>query len=75
MTQIVHPTVIEPRGLDLFKPISNLIKSDRYVGLAPNQVRVYYKNYVNDFKRALSPLQPREMSIREAINDQLTPGS
>jgi hypothetical protein len=70
VARIVHPTVIEPRGLDLFVPIRKLIKCNRYVGLATNQMRVYYKTYKNDYKRAL---YPGETSICQAINLQLQP--
>lgn len=40
----------------------------------PDEVRVYYTKYVNDFKPQLTPLQPGQTSIRDAANDQLAPG-
>ena len=69
---------MEPRGLDLLRPIWWLMQAGRrnskYIGLEPNQVRVYYTRYINDFKPRLHPLQPGQISIRDAVNDQLTPG-
>ena len=35
---------------------------------------VYYKKYINDYKPQLSPLQPGQLSIRDAVDNQLTPG-
>ena len=77
---------MEPRGLDFLRPIWHLmqaqtndefgmtIQNDNYIGLAADQVRVYYKKYVNDYKSQLNPLQPGQFSIRDAVNDGLTPG-
>ena len=75
---------MEPRGLDFLRPIWWMMQAPtrhavlnanyKYIGLAPDQVRVYYTKYVNDFKSQLSPLQPGQPSIRDAVNDQLTPG-
>ena len=73
---------MEPRGLDFLRPIWWMMQTqwfDRsqnheYIGLAPDQVRVHYVKYVNDFKQQLTPLQPGQLSIRDAVNDQLTPG-
>ena len=73
---------MEPRGLDFLRPIWDLMQAqdhrgdqnDKYIGLAPDQVRVHYVKYVNDFKQQLNPLQPGQLSIRDAVYDQLTPG-
>ena len=65
---------MEPRGLDFLRPISEMMQANYYIGLAPDQVRVYYTKYINDYKRHLTPLQPGQLSIRDAVNDQLTPG-
>ena len=73
---------MEPRGLDFLRPIWYLMQTqsefgrpnDKYIGLAPDQVRVYYTKYVNDYKPQLNPLQPGQTSIRDAVNAQLTPG-
>ena len=65
---------MEPRGLDFLRPIWWMIQARNNIGLAPDQVRVYYAKYVNDFKSQSNPLQPGQTSIREAVNDQLTPG-
>ena len=73
---------MEPRGLDFLRPIWLMMQArdqtghqnDKYIGLAPDQVRVNYTKYVNDFKSQLSPLQPGHLSYRDAVNDQLTPG-
>ena len=73
---------MEPRGLDFLRPIWWMMQAqdqfgsqnDDYIGLAPDQVRVYYTKYVNDFKSQFNPLQPGQTSIRDAVNDQLTPG-
>ena len=72
---------MEPRGLDFLRPISEMMQTETngrpnnfYIGLAPDQVRVYYKKYINDYKPQLTPLQPGQLSIRDAVNDQLTPG-
>ena len=70
---------MEPRGLDFLRPIWWLMQpqneygyqNDEYIGLGSNEVRVYYSKYTNDFK---SQLQPGQTSIRDAVNDQLTPG-
>ena len=45
-----------------------------YIGLESHQVSVYYKKYINDYKPQLSPLQPGQLSIRDAVDNQLTPG-
>ena len=74
--------MMEPRGIDFLRPIwwlmqtksQNNLPNQEYIGLAPDQVRVYYAKYVNDFKPQLNPLQPGQMSIRDAVNNQLTPG-
>ena len=50
------------------------VQSVKYIGLAPDQVRVYYKKYTNDFKPQINQLAPNQNSIRDAVNDQLTPG-
>ena len=39
--------------------------------LKKDEVDIYYKTYVNNFKRALST---NEESIEQAVNDRLTPG-
>ena len=51
------------------------LRNEKYIGLEPDQVRVYYTKYVNDYKPQLKPLQPGQTSICDAINDQLTPGT
>ena len=63
---------MEKRGVELLYPIWKLIK-DRFdgIGLATDDVIVFYTTYINDFKR---PLQQNEMSINEAVNARLTPG-
>ena len=77
---------MEPRGLDFLYPIWRLMEArtpaqtstgrqnDKYIGLAPGQVRVHYTKYVNNFKPQLNQLQPGQLSIRDAVNDKLTPG-
>ena len=52
----------------------HLIQNDDYIGLAPDQVRVHYTEFVNDFKPQLNSLQPGQLSICDAVNDGLTPG-
>ena len=42
-----------------------------YIGLTVDQVRVHYTKYINDFKCSLLPGQ---ISIRDAVSNQLTPG-
>ena len=73
---------MEPRGLDFLWPIWSMMQAqDRFgfpnyefIGLASDQVHVYYTTYINDYKTQLNPLQPGQTSIRDAVNDQLTPG-
>ena len=73
---------MEPRGLDFLHPIWQLMqaqhwhgsRNDEYIGLESNEVRVYYTKYTNDFKPQFNPLQPGQTSIRDAVDDQLTPG-
>ena len=64
---------MEKRGVDFLYPIWNLIEGQLYysIGLATDDVSVFYTTYINDFKR---PLQQNETSINEAINARLTPG-
>ena len=72
---------MEPRGLDFLRPISEMMQAKNgwgdqnynYIGLAPDQVRVYYKKYINDYKPQTT-LQPDQLSIRDAVDNQLTPG-
>lgn len=73
---------MEPKGLEFLWPIwlmigsfNNTLLNNNYIGLAQDQVRVYYTKYVNDFKLQISPLQPGQTSIRDAVNAQLTPGT
>jgi len=73
---------MEPRGLDFLRPIWQLMqprdsdgsRNEKYIGLESNEVRVYYTKYTNNFKPQFNPLQPGQTSIRDAVNDQLTPG-
>ena len=69
---------MEKRGVDFLYPIWYLIEggADGYgrkcgIGLATDDVSVFYTSYINDFKR---PLQQNETSINEAVNARLTPG-
>ena len=72
---------MEPRGLDFLRPISEMMQThdyrgrqnDNYIGLAPDQVRVYYKKYINDYKPQTT-LQPGQLSISDAVDNQLTLG-
>jgi hypothetical protein len=80
--QIANPTVMEPRGLDFLRPIWEMMqtqnhrghRNDEYIGLASDEVRVYYTKYVNNYKSQLNQLQPGQISIRDAVKDGLTPG-
>ena len=73
---------MEPRGLDFLHPIWWLTQAqgqfndqnDEFVGLAPDQVRVYYRRYTNNFKQQFNPLKSDQISICDAIKDQLAPG-
>ena len=65
---------MEKRGIDCLYPICYLIEKENAnhgIGLADNDVKVFYSTYINDFKR---PLQPTELSIKTAIDEKLTPG-
>ena len=74
---------MEPRGLDFLRPIwwpmqtqklnvfGQSTQNDDYIGLAPDEVRVYYTTHVNDFK---PKLKPGQSSIRDAVFNQLKPG-
>ena len=63
---------MEKRGVDFLYPIWHLIeRRTNGIGLATNDVNVFYTTYVNDYKR---PLQQNEVSIKEAVNAKLTPG-
>ena len=69
---------MEKRGIDFLYPIwhlierrSDLIHGQNTIGLANNDVKVFYTTYINDFKRQL---RPNEQSIRTAIDEKLTPG-
>ena len=71
---------MEPRGLDFLRPIFEMMQTFVYgrqnyfyIGLESHQVRVHYKKYINDYKPQTT-LQPGQLSIRDAVNDQLTPG-
>ena len=61
---------MERRGVDFLYPIWNL--NEQYIGLAADDVNVFYTTYINDYKR---PLQQNEKSIKEAFNARLTPGT
>ena len=62
---------MEKRGVDVLFPICHLIKQRRNgIGLAIDDVSVFYTTYVNDHKR---PLQQDEVSIQEAFNAKNTP--
>lgn len=77
---------MEPRGLDFLRPLWSMMQTqnyslqtgvtqnEEYIGLAPDQVRVNYTTYVNDFKPQFNPLQAGQKSVRTAVNNQLTPG-
>lgn len=70
---------MEARGLDFLYPIWKLMQPQdnfgrhnfNYIGLTVDQVRVHYTKYINDFKCSLLPGQ---ISIRDAVSNQLTPG-
>ena len=63
---------MEKRGVDVLFPICHLINQRRNgIGLATDDVSVFYTTYVNDYKR---PLQQDEVSIQEAFNAKNTPG-
>jgi len=64
---------MKKRGVDFLYPIWHLIeRRTNGIGLAPKDVNVFYTTYVNDYKRSL---QQNEVSIREAVNAKLTPGT
>ena len=68
--------MMQAQNLDLMPEIINFFgkKNDKYIGLTPDEVRVYYTKYTNDFKPRFRPLPPGQTSIRDAVTDQLTPG-
>ena len=57
-------------GGDTFYELRQLISSLK-LELNKDEVDIYYKTYVNNFKREL---RTREESIEQAVNDRLTPG-
>ena len=64
---------MEPRGIQYLRPVWELIeKCHRKFNLNDNDVDVYYKTYINNFKRALTS---SEESIEQAVKNQLTPGT
>ena len=65
---------MEKRGVDFLFPIWQLIegRSSDNLELDTDDVSVFYTTYTNDFKR---PLQQNEVSINEAVNTRLTPGT
>lgn len=70
--KIANPTLMEKRGVDFLYPIWQLIESrSNGIGLATDDVSVFYTAYINDFKR---PIQQNEISINEAVSARLTPG-
>ena len=78
---------MESRGVTFLRPVQRFITEnimqeyngnmsaschDSYgLDLNENDVEVYYKKYMNNFKRALTP---DEESVEQAFNDRLTPG-
>ena len=63
---------MEKRGVDVLFPICHLINQRRNgIGLAIDDVSVFYTIYVNDYKR---PSQQDEVSIQQAFNAKNTPG-
>ena len=71
--QIANPTVLEPRGVSFLRPIWYLIERhrDELIGLNKTEVNVYYKKFINNFKRTL---QANEESIEQAVDNRITPG-
>ena len=69
--QIANPTVLEPAGVTFLRPVWDLI-TGYYLLLNEDDIAINYKKYINNFKRALAQ---NEVSIEQAVNDGLTPGS
>ena len=62
---------MQSRGIDFLLPIWQMLTANNYLGLLENEVGVSYEKYINEYKR---PLLPNELSISDAVRDELTPG-
>lgn len=65
--------MLEPRGVTFLRPVWEMITDDGWRGLGLNldDVDIYYRKYINNFKR--TPTE-REESIEQAVDKKLTPG-